>query len=154
MDIIRGDTDFQARVGQALALRFADQEPSPHLEKRIYDGFPSRNDQALMEQFHRVEWTERAAIAAKIDDPRLSEFANRLIYFENPQLLSAEKSAELRTWLVERTMTENEDVPWMTVPKAMRETDDMLADATGDEAELLSEIKDFLCEFDNYFVSN
>ena len=154
VDIIRGDTDFQARVGQALALRFADQEPSPHLEKRIYDGFPSRNDQALMEQFHRVEWTERAAIAAKIDDPRLSEFANRLIYFENPQLLSAEKSAELRTWLVERTMTENEDVPWMTVPKAMRETDDMLADATGDEAELLSEIKDFLCEFDNYFVSN
>mgnify|MGYP001063534995 FL=1 len=107
-----------------------------------------------MEQFHRVEWTERAAIAAKIDDPRLSEFANRLIYFENPQLLSAEKSAELRTWLVERTMTENEDVPWMTFPKAMRETDDMLADATGNEAELLSEIKDFLCEFDNYFVSN
>ena len=34
---------------------------------------------------------------------------------------------------------------WMTVPKAMRQTDDMLADATGDEAALLSEVKKFLC---------
>ena len=146
MDIIRGDTDFQARVGQALALRFADQEPSPHVEKRIYDGFPSRNDQALMEKFHRVEWTDRAAIAAQIDDTRLSEFAFRLVYFENPQLLPAEKSAELKTWLAERIMTDDDDVPWMTVPKAMRETDEMLTDAKGDEASLLLEVKEYLFE--------
>lgn len=147
VDVIREDTDFQSRVGQALALRFADQEPSPHVEKRIYDGFPSRNDQILMEQFHRVEWTERAAIADKIDDPRLSEFAHRLVYFETPKLLPDDKSAELEIWLSERIMTEDDDVPWMTVPKAMRENDDMLVDATGDEAELLGQVNVFLSEF-------
>ena len=71
VDFIREDTEFQARVGQALALRFADQEPSPHVEKRIYDGFPGREDQSLMEQFHRVDWAERAAIAERIEDPRI-----------------------------------------------------------------------------------
>ncbi len=32
----------------------------------------------------------------------------------------------------------------MTVSKAMRQTDDLLGDATGDDARLLSEVKDFL----------
>ena len=41
-------------------------------------------------------------------------------------------------------MTEDEEVPWMTVTKAMRETDDLLAEATGDDASLLREVKDFL----------
>ncbi len=144
VDVVRGDADFRARVGQALALRFADQEPSPHVEKRIYDSFPDRNDQALMERFHGVDWSERAAIAAQIDDPRLSEFAHRLVYFENPELLPASKSAELKAWIAERIMTEDENVPWMTVTKAIRETDDLLADATGDDAELLGEVKEFL----------
>ncbi len=144
VDVIRGDVDFRMRVGQALALRFADKEPSPHVEQRIYDGFPGRQDQALMEQFHRVEWEERATLADQIEDPRLSEFAYRLIYFERPDLLSAAKSAELRTWCAEHTLTEDESVPWTTVPKALREADDLLAVATGDDARLLGEVKDFL----------
>ena len=144
VDVIRSDADFRARVGQALALRFADQEPSPHVEQHIYDGFPSRKDQAVMERFHGVDWSERAAIAAQIDDPRLCEFAHRLVYFENPELLPAEKSAELNAWIAVRVLTKDENVPWMTVTKAMRETDDMLADATGDDASLLGEVKEFL----------
>jgi exodeoxyribonuclease-1 len=146
VDVIRSDGGFRARVGQAQALRFVDQEPSPYVEEHIYDGFPSRKDQALMEQFHGVGWSKRAAIAAQIDDPRLHEFAHRLIYFENPELLPAAKSANLKAWIAERVLTDDESVPWMTVPKAMRETDDMLADASGDEAELLREVKIFLRE--------
>ena len=144
MDVIRSDVDFRMRVGQALALRFADKEPSPHVEQRIYDGFPGRQDQALMEQFHRVDWEERATLAGQIEDLRLSEFAYRLIYFERPDLLSAAKSAELKTWCAEHTLTEDENVPWTTVPKALREADDLLADASGDDARLLREVKDFL----------
>ncbi len=104
-----------------------------------------------MEQFHRVDWTGRAAIAAQIDDPRLCEFAYRLVYFENSELLPADKSAELRAWLAERVLTEDENVPWMTVAKAMRETDDLLADATGDDTSLLYEVKDFLYELADRF---
>lgn len=144
VEVIQGDPDFQARVGQAQALRFADEEPSPHVEERIYDGFPNAADQALMEQFHNVDWADRVALAARIGDPRVSEFAWRLIYFERPNLLPAAKTAELDAWQAERALTEDEAVPWMTIRKALREADDLRENASGDEAALLGEVKDFL----------
>ncbi len=144
VEAIQGDPKFRVRVGQAQALRFADQEPTPHVEQRIYDGFPNAADQALMEKFHDVDWADRVALADRIDDPRLSEFAWRLIYFERPDLLPATKSAELGAWRTERVRVEDEAVPWMTIGKALRETEDFLANATGEEADLLREIKDFL----------
>ncbi len=142
--VIQGDPDFQARVGQAQALRFADEEPSPHVEERIYDGFPNAADQALMEQFHNAAWADRVALADRIEDPRVSEFAYRLIFFERPDLLPAAKAAELDAWRAERALTEDDTVPWMTIRKALREADDLLKNASGDEAALLVEVKDFL----------
>ena len=144
VEVIQGDPDFKERVGQAQALRFADEEPSPHVEERIYDGFPAATDQALMEQFHSADWTNRVALADRIDDPRVREFAYRLIYFEHPDLLPAAKSAELNVWRAERALTEDEAVPWMTIRKALHEADDLLENASGDEAALLQEVKDFL----------
>ncbi len=144
VEVIQSDPDFQARVGQAQALRFADEEPSPHVEQRIYDGFPNEADQALMEQFHDVDWGERAALATQIEDPRIGEFAHRLIYFERPDKLPDAKSAKLSAWIVERVLTEDESVPWMTVRKALREADDLLKGASDEDAGLLREVKDFL----------
>ncbi len=142
--VIRSDLDFWARIGQAQAMRFADEESSPHIEQRIHDGFPNAADQARMEQFHSADWGERPALAAQMEDPRLEEFAHRLIYFERPDELPEAKSAELNTWIADRVLTEDESVPWMTVRKALRECDDLLRDTTGEEATLLRETKIFL----------
>ena len=144
VEVIQGDTDFQARVGQAQALRFVDKEPPAHVEHRIYDGFPNTADEALMEQFHHADWSERSTLAAQIEDPRLGEFARRLIYFERPEMLSQAHSTELSAWMANRVLTEDESVPWMTVRKALRETDVLLRNASGEEADLLSEVQDFL----------
>ena len=144
VEVIRGDPDFQARVGQAQTLRFVDKEPPAHVEQRIYDGFPSAADEALMEQFHQADWSERSALAVQIKDLRLREFARRLMYFERPEVLPDEQSAELSTWMANRVLTEDESVPWMTVRKALRETDVLLRNARGEEAGLLSEVREFL----------
>ena len=144
VEIIQGDLDFQARVGQAQALRFAAKEPPAYVEQRIYDGFPSVADEALMEQFHQADWGERSTLASQIEDLRLGEFARRLIYFERPEMLPDAQSAELTTWMANRVLTEDESVPWMTVRKALRETDVLLRNASGEEANLLSEVLDFL----------
>jgi exodeoxyribonuclease I len=144
VEVVRGDPDFQTRVGRAQALLFTDEAPSPHVEQRIYDDLPNAGDQALMEQFHGADWVERAALAAQIEDARISEFAYRLIYFERPDLLSGAKSVELDTWIAQRALTEDDSVPWMTVGKALLETDDLLKAASGEEAELLRDVKDFL----------
>ena len=144
VEVIQGDPEFQARVGQAQALRVADKDPPAHVEQRIYDGFPNAADEVRMEQFHQVDWGARPALAAQIEDPRLGEFARRLIYFERPEMLSQEQSSKLSAWMANRVLTEDESVPWMTVRKALRETDALLQDARGEAAHLLSEIKDFL----------
>ena len=144
--VIQNDQDFRARVGQAQALRFADEEPSPYIEQRLYDGFPEEADEALMARFHDVDWPERVVLAKRIGDPRVNEFAHRLIYFERPDLLPAAKKAELDVWRAKRVLSDDEGVPWMTIRKALREADDLLQNASGEEADLLGTVKDFLVE--------
>lgn len=143
-EIIQGDQDFRVRVGRAQALRFADAEPSPHIEERLYDGFPSATDQGLMKQFHDVGWPERVTLAERIEDSRGKEFAYRLIYFERPDLLPAAKKLELDAWRTKRILGEDEGVPWMTVGKAQRQADELLTTAHGDEAALLRDVKSFV----------
>ena len=142
--VIEEDRDFRERVGHAQAQRFADEPPSPYVEERIYDGFPSDADQDLMVRFHEVEWPDRMGIAARLEDARVKDFAWRLIYFEEPALLPANKRAELDAWRARRMIAEEQAVPWMTVQKALQEADDLLQNAVDDEATLLSDIKDFI----------
>lgn len=59
-------------------------------------------------------------------------------------MLPAEKWAELEAWIAERVLTEDENVPWMTIAKAIREADDLLVDASDGDASLLGEVKEFL----------
>ena len=59
-------------------------------------------------------------LAAQIGDPRIVEFAKRLIYFERPDMLPAAQSAEINAWMADRLLTEDESVPWMTIRKALR----------------------------------
>ena len=97
-----------------------------------------------MEQFHQADWSERPALVSQIEDPRLGEFGRRLIYFERPEVLPDEQCAELSAWMANRMLTEDESVPWMTVRKALRETDVLLRNARDEEAGLLSEVREFL----------
>ena len=146
--VIRADKPFQERVGRALAARYADEEPSEHIEGRIYEGFPTKADEALMRRFHEADWAERAAIAGEISDERLREFAHRLIFFEQPDSMPGAKLTELKKWRAERMLTDNENVPWMTIPKAQREADKLLSDATGEDARLLADVKAFLANLE------
>ena len=149
--IIQGDQDFRVRVGQAQALRFADAEASPHIEKRLYDGFPGAKDQRLMAQFHDVDWPDSVTLAERIEDSRVKEFAYRLIYFECPDLLPAARKAELNAWRTKRMLGEDDGVPWMTVRKALREADDLLKTANGEEAALLRDVRSFLFKLAHQF---
>ena len=144
VEVIQRDLDFQARVGQAQARRFADEDPPAYVEQRIFNSFPNAADEVRMEQFHQADWGNRSAIVAQIEDPGISEFARRLIYLERPEMLTDAQSAELSAWMANRVVTEDESVPWMTVKKALRETDALLQNASGEEAHLLRQVKDFL----------
>ena len=101
-----------------------------------------------MQRFHEASWDERVAVAGRIADERLKELAHRLIFFEQPNSLPASKSAELKKWRAERMLTDDEDVPWMTIPKAQREADKLLSYASEEDARLLADVKAFLAELE------
>ena len=146
--VVEGAFDFKRRVGQALALRYTAREPSPYVEKRIYEGFPSSSDQTIMREFHEVDWTKRTRLIDQIEDSRLKELAWRLVYFEHPELLPSDKVNDLRKWHAERVLTDGEAVPWTTLSEATKELDTLMADTTRGEAKLLDDLKTYYSAFE------
>jgi exodeoxyribonuclease-1 len=141
--ILQDSADFQARISEALSKRFADKAPSPHTEQRIYDGFASRGDEVLMEKFHLTPWEDRPSIVDQITDCRFIEFGRRLIYFEQPSLLDGQQSRQMEAWMAARINT-SEDVPWMTIPRALAEADELMETSDVAGRALLNEVKVFL----------
>ena len=150
IEVIQNDRTFRARVGEALSKRFTDQEPSQHLEKRIYDGFTSWADKNLLEEFHEESWEDRIGLIERIQDRRLVEYANRLVYFERPDLLSDRASQEMSDWLAYRILTDDEPVPWMSISKALLNLESELESADQDETEFLERIREFLVDRPNH----
>lgn len=141
------DEEFRKKLCKAAELRFADEEKSPHIEDKIYDGFANA-DEPHMEKFHGVDWEERCTMLDGFGDERVKEFAHRLVYFEQPDALTAEKRAKLKAWMIEKIST-TEKVPWMTIPKALQEADKKLAADTGENTKALNDIKKFLVDYPN-----
>jgi exodeoxyribonuclease-1 len=141
--VIAANPEFQSRISEALSKRYADKEPPAHVEERIYDGFPCDEDNVLMEKFHLASWPDRLGLIKKFKDERVIEFSRRLIYSDQPAVLPESHSAKLKAWAAERVMTAD-DVPWMTVPKALAELAELDEQADEADRELLAEIKTYI----------
>jgi exodeoxyribonuclease-1 len=119
--MITTNADFRRRVGEALANRYPAKDPSPHVEQQIYDGFASSGDQALMQQFHDVPWEDRLGVAREMADLRMTRIAQRLIYFERPDVLPEKTRAALGHEIQERLNAYDDVLPWRTVADARQE---------------------------------
>ena len=145
-DIISSNLEFQKRVGEALSRRYEDKEPEPtaFVDQRLYEGFTSPADSALMSEFHHEDWVKRPSIAERFEDVRHRELALRLIHMERPDVLSAAQRAEWDAWRAQRLRSNDPNVPWMTIPKALAEADALLASATPEEAKQIRRIRRFI----------
>lgn len=99
---IAQDNQFALRVGQALAQRYPPWPAAEVVEARIYEGFPSRADEARMQAFHAVSWPKRAELAENFEDGRLRELARRIVFFEQPEVLAPARRQMLEVWLKNR----------------------------------------------------
>jgi exodeoxyribonuclease-1 len=142
--LIGENQEFQARVGEALAGRFAPREPSPYVEAQIYDGFLRWQDNRLLEQFHNARPEARSQFLDQLEDERPRDLGYRLIYAERPEILPSEIRVKLDAWRAERLFMEDAGVPWRTIPQALAEVDDLVAEAGGDSDDLLLEIRTWL----------
>jgi exodeoxyribonuclease-1 len=133
-ETIKADIEFKDRVS---ALFFEtgtdDVELSSEVEDQIYEGFASRADSALMETFHSSEWEERVGVLRELTDVRMQRLAQRLIYFERPELLSEKVQLAIANKISERLATLDENVKWRTLSSTHAELEKLKLSAKADE---------------------
>lgn len=146
--MIATDMEFRSRVGEALANRYPEKEPSPHVEKQIYDGFSSSVNQTLMKRFHDVPWEDRLQITMEMTDLRMRRIAQRLIYFERAGALPERTRAALDREIQARLNAHDDVLPWRTVADAQQELADIRnEDSDGSLTEFIGDVDAFLNKF-------
>lgn len=140
---VRENWDFRHRTSRLLAERYADQPPASYVEQRIYDGFPSRDDEGMLAAFHQQEWPRRIGLLPSIEDERYRELGERVIATEQPQLLTVAQRTQWKAWRGDRLLATG-DVPWLTVADAVAELKELSEAAPADQRQLLGDIKNFL----------
>jgi exodeoxyribonuclease I len=140
---VRENRDFQHRISRLLAERYADQPPATYVEQRIYDGFPSNEDEARLATFHRQEWPQRTDLIPSIEDERYRELGERAIAAEQSHLLTAAQRTRWEAWRRDRLLA-TVDVPWFTLAHAIAELEGFSDAALGDQRQQLSDIRQFL----------
>jgi exodeoxyribonuclease-1 len=145
---VREDWEFRHRISRLLGERYADQPQAIYVEQRIYDGFPSRDDEAMLATFHRHEWAHRLGLIPFIEDERYSELGERVIATEQPELLPATQRSRWKAWRKDRLLVTG-DVPWLTVAEAVAEVEEFAAAALSGQRLQLNEIRDLLASLES-----
>ncbi len=143
-EMLQKDATLRERLITAFAALKDEYPPSPHVEKQIYDGFTQKADEVLMDAFHQADWSKRPAIVEKFQDPRLKVIGRLLIHLERPDLLDQATRREHHKAAAKRLLGEDEEVSWLTLPRALQQLEEMLAAATDTELELLREHDQYL----------
>lgn len=125
---IQADEDFIARLTTAAVSSERIYGPSEHVELQIYGkGWPSHDDIKLCRDFHASPWEHRLEIAMSLSDTRLRRLGRRLVYFERPDLLRDADRDNFDAEMSRRVRGGEGDFPWMTVPRALAELEQLMA---------------------------
>jgi exodeoxyribonuclease I len=139
---VRENRVFQQRISRLLAERYVDQRSSIYVEQRIYDGFPSRDDEARLATFHRQEWSHRVGLVPSIEDDRCRELSERTIFVEEPAVLTDAQRRSWQGWHRDRVLAAGK-TPWLTIAGALNELEG-LVDATPEQQSSHSDIRTLL----------
>lgn len=138
---VKADIGLRMRL---VAAYIAAREPyalSPHIEERIYNGFPGSADEARITAFHDARWEDRFAIVQGMEDERLRWFGLRLIYFEARSVLPEPARLTVERYLTDQMMGDGSGC--LTIDQAMAETGRLLGEAVGPD-DLLMRYRSYL----------
>ena len=125
---LQEDRPFLERLRKAAQAAEPTYLPSAHVEEQLYErGFPSPQDEALMQRFPAAPWEERPGIALQLSDARYRRLARRLIYLERPHLLGPKRRCAADEEVCKRLLSPlDATVPWRSIPVAQRDLETLL----------------------------
>ncbi len=114
--------DISATIDTFHSMRES-YNKSPYVEEQIYDNFHAFDEERwLINDFHNADPELKKILADRFKDPRFSIFARRLIFENFSNQMPLEQITEYEIKIFDRIHTMDE-VPWMTVSKAVTECD-------------------------------
>jgi exodeoxyribonuclease-1 len=144
--LLSDDPALRDRLISAFESLKEKYSPSPYVERQIYGSFVDADDARLMDAFHTTAWPGRCAIVEEFQDERLKTIGRQLIHLECPSVLDPGRRRELDSAAAKRVLGNGEDVPWLTLPKALKQLDEMIPTASGAEVAALREYRQHLGE--------
>jgi exodeoxyribonuclease-1 len=144
INVLRENPELRARIIAGFEETKQEQPVSEYVEDQLYSGFFPAGDQKLLDEFHNKEWAERLELIESFEDPRLKILGLQLIHAERPEILAQEIRLEHDRNVARRIAHDNPDLPWLTLPKALAEIDELLITATAPERLLLTEHRNYL----------
>lgn len=122
--IVRVNPGFVENLRITLEEMDAVRPISMYLEEQLYaGGFARDGDFIEGRRLLEMSADKRHLWLEKITDYRLRIHALRLIHATAPDTLEPTKRRLLDCWLNDRLTTTDDDVPWMTIPRAIAETE-------------------------------
>ena len=134
-NLIHSNKEFGKNVGEILGelamekRQKSDDKPEKNLvENQLYSGGfikAGSSDQKRMEAFHAAsDWNERNKIVEKFEDKRFYFLGKRLIYQNQPNVLSKREYNEIHTDIAKKILSVEED-RFQTIPMSEKLCDDM-----------------------------
>ena len=101
-------------------------EKAEYPEAAIYEDFDAFDrDAETMRSFHEANPTEKLELVNCFSDARFRTFARRIIYDNYYGILGTDERTKFSNAILDRLKREDE-VPWVTVSRALREADELL----------------------------
>lgn len=112
-------------------------EPAEHPDGAIYENFPAFDqDAAAMRAFHDAAPAEKPQAMEGLTDKRFRAFAKRIIFDNFPELITNADKAAYDRAIIER-LNREDDVPWVTVGKALEDAKGLLNKHSQREKEII-----------------
>ena len=133
-----------------------DSQLDVYAEESIYKKFPSKEDSAIMPEFHKVGWDKKLSVLSKFKDERLKYFGRKLLYIEKPEMLSKSDYNLIHKDTAKKLLSTNNE-KWNTIQRTYSEIDTLRAkfekEGQPEKLVILDEINAYVEELEKIYSS-
>jgi hypothetical protein len=152
-DKIHQNKQFSEKISFALGeiarekKNLKEEKALPFEDQLVAGGFAKEKDLNLMDEFQRNnDWKKKNDIATKLEDRRFKYFGKRLIYQNQPDVLSRDEYREIHQDIAKKILSV-EEIGFTTIPMA-----ESLIDTMRSEKNISKEKLEYINGIDAYIA--
>ncbi len=160
-NIVKNNKEFAEKISSIKRIELEEKEQTKsqedlYDEESIYSKFTPNEDNKIMPEFHKVDWSKKLFVLEKFKDERLKYFGKKLLYMEKPELLSKSDYKMIHKDIAKKLLSTNNE-KWNTIPRTYSEIDTLRAkfekESQPEKLVILDEINAYVEELEKIYSS-